>query len=302
MQDVLIFANPIAGRGRGERIAARIARRLTQADLRPRVIFERADSLDPAQFKNLDAHAAVVIGGDGTLRTVCDALVRILGPERIPPIVVVPMGTANLMGRHLDVDWRDRNIDTLVVKAILARRVVMLDVAQANDKLFLLMVGVGIDAHIVHTLDRVRDGPIDLTSYILPAALALQGYDYPVIEVFVDERLVFPMGPAMAFVGNVPEYGTGFPVLTQARSDDGLLDVCVLPVKSRQELVQLAMLALAGEHVEAEGVVYTKGTHIRINAPHAVPVQIDGDPAGYTPMAIDLLPFRLPFIVPPSKD
>jgi diacylglycerol kinase family enzyme len=299
VEEVWIFANPIAGRGKGERIAKRIAQRVADAQLKPVVIFDRADSLDGAQFKN-SARAAVVIGGDGTLRTVCDALVRVLGPERVPPIVVVPMGTANLMGRHLDVDWRDRNIDQRVVAAILARNIVQLDVAKANEKLFLLMVGVGIDAHIVHELDRIRDGPIDLTSYILPAALALQTYDYPSLEVSVDGRKVFPMGPGMAFVGNVPEYGTGFPVLTQARSDDGLLDICVLPIRSRQEILKMGLLALAGEHAEAEGAVYVKGKHVRINAPEQVPVQIDGDPAGHTPLVIDLLPYRLPFIVPPK--
>jgi diacylglycerol kinase family enzyme len=299
VHEVWIFANPIAGRGKGERIAKRIAQRATQADLKPVVIFDRADSLDASRFKH-DARAAVVIGGDGTLRTVCDALVTILGPKRIPPIVVVPMGTANLMGRHLDVDWRDRNIDERVVAAILARNVVQLDVAKANDKLFLLMVGVGIDAHIVHELDRIREGPIDFTSYILPAALALQAYDYPSIEVSVDGRTVFPIGPGMAFVGNVPEYGTGFPVLTQARSDDQLLDICVLPIRSRQEILKMGLLALAGEHMEAEGAVYVKGKHVRIDAPQQVPVQIDGDPAGHTPLVIDLLPFTLPFIVPPK--
>ncbi len=299
MNEVWIFANPIAGRGKGERLAKRIAARASEANLNPIVIFDRADTLDAARFKH-DARAAVVIGGDGTLRTVCDALVTILGPERVPPIVVVPMGTANLMGRHLDVDWRDKNVEERVVAAILANRTVQLDVAKANEKLFLLMVGVGIDTQIVHELDRVRSGPIDLTSYILPAALALQAYQYPSIEVTVDDRTVFPMGPGMAFVGNVPEYGTGFPVLTQARSDDGLLDICVLPIRSYQEILKMGLLALAGEHTEAEGVVYVKGKHVRIDALEQVPVQIDGDPGGHTPLVIDLLPFHLPFIVPPK--
>jgi YegS/Rv2252/BmrU family lipid kinase len=298
VNEVLIFANPIAGKGRGERIARQIAQRATQARLHARTIFDRADSLDPSQIKSAHPKAAVVIGGDGTLRTVCDSLVRILGPERVPPIAVVPMGTANLMGRHLDIDWRDRNVDQRVVDAIVAGRVTQLDVAKANDRLFLLMVGVGIDAHIVHELDRLREGPIDLTSYILPAALAFQAYAFPPISVSVDGKNIFPSGRAMAFVGNVAEYGTGFPVLTQARSDDGLLDICVLPCSSRQEMLKMALLVVAGEHLEAEGVIYTKGKRVRIDAPDPVPVQIDGDPAGHTPLVIELLPFRLPFIVP----
>jgi diacylglycerol kinase family enzyme len=32
-----------------------------------------------------------------------------------------------------------------------------------------------------------------------------------------------------------------------------------------------------------------------------VPVQVDGEPAGQTPVEIDLLPCRIPFIVPAGK-
>jgi diacylglycerol kinase family enzyme len=52
-------------------------------------------------------------------------------------------------------------------------RTTQLDAATANGELFLLMAGIGLDAKIVHELDRLRSGPIDLTSYALPAALAL---------------------------------------------------------------------------------------------------------------------------------
>ena len=42
----------------------------------------------------------------------------------------------------------------------------------------------------------------------------------------------------------------------------------------------------------------TKGKRIRIESDEPAPVQIDGEAAGHTPIDIDLLPVRLPFIVP----
>jgi diacylglycerol kinase (ATP) len=149
----------------------------------------------------------------------------------------------------------------------------------------------------VHELDRLRSGPIDLTSYALPALLALQQYDYVPLRVEVDGDCICADQPGMAFVGNVSEYGTGFPILTDAKSDDGLLDVCVLPCKSRLDVLRLLMSAAAGEHVSEEGVIYARGRSIRIDSQRPAPVQIDGEAAGHTPLNIELLQSRLRFIV-----
>jgi diacylglycerol kinase family enzyme len=56
--------------------------------------------------------------------------------------------------------------------------------------------------------------------------------------------------------------------------------------------------AAAGELAEAEGVRYARGVSIRIDSPEPVPLQVDGEAAGFTPVRIDLLPTRVPFIVP----
>jgi len=224
-------------------------------------------------------------------------LIELFPVDSMPPVVVVPLGTANLMSKHLGVDWSERRLQRDLPNAIAEHQVKSLDAATANGQLFLLMAGVGIDAHIVHELDRTRTGPIDITSYALPAALALQSYSYSPIEVEVDGKIVFGRKPALAFVGNVAEYGTGFPVLPMARSDDGVLDVCVLPCASRVDLLKLAMLVATGDHLRAEGVIYTTAKRVRIVASNEVPVQIDGEASGHLPLEIAMLQQRIPFIV-----
>lgn len=314
MDRVLIFANPIAGRGRGAAVACALADRLHTEGFDVSLLMDRLDRIDCGGEKPV--RAAIIVGGDGTLRHVAGRMLEscsqgsgVRGQKpalttdpqtltTIPPLLIVPMGTANLMGRHLGIAWSSALAGEQIVQTLRRGRTVYLDAATANGELFLLMAGVGIDGWVIHELDRLRRGPIRVSSYVMPVLRALVRYDFPPISVTVDGRLVFGPQPGMAFVGNVREYGTGFPILPHARSDDDLLDVCVLPCASRARMCTLALAAAAGRHLRAGGVVYLKGKHVRIESPRPVPAQADGEAAGFTPLDISLLPQRIPFIVP----
>lgn len=300
--DVYIFANPIAGRGRGRAIAGQLARALHAEGLRPTVVLEKPETIDRTLLGR-NVRAAIAIGGDGTIRGVARHLwdhCVTQNPVEPPntPLLIVPMGTANLLGKHLGIRWSPKTIAQQVTAAVKQMRLIHLDAACLNEQLFLLMAGVGIDAHIVHELDRMRRGPITLASYVLPAASAMGFYSFPPLTVTIDGKIVCRDLPAMAFVGNIAEYGTGFPVLPHARPDDSLLDVCVMPCRTRLDVARLFLLAASGEHATAEGVIYRKGKQVKIESSTPAPVQVDGEAAGHTPIDIRLLHMRVPFIVP----
>src|SRR4051812_48081853 len=106
VKPVLIFANPISGSGRGKSMALRIQRALDSAGVNAPLWLE-----SPAEIKveNIptDAAAIVVVGGDGTIRAVAQRLNELTGNSNphTPPLLIVPLGTANLLGRHLGINW-----------------------------------------------------------------------------------------------------------------------------------------------------------------------------------------------------
>ena len=296
LHHILICANPISGRGRGMAAATHLQQVLQAARFRVVISDSPPEQLNRQWI--LVADAVVIIGGDGTIRSTVDRLIQIAPADALPPVLVVPMGTANLLAQHLGIDWGAGRGDRHIVESLRAGRTVTMDAARVNGRLFLLMVGVGVDAQVVHWLEMLRSGPIVHAHYLLPAALTLAAYEFPPISVDVDGIELASDVAGIAMIGNVREYGTGFAILPDARPDDGLLDVCIIPCQRRGQLLKILLQAASGDHLLREGVRLVRGRHIEVRSNAVVPVQVDGDAAGFTPAVIDLLPFRLPFIVP----
>lgn len=297
-ETVNIFANPIAGRGHGRWTAQRLEKRLRADGYDVRTCFDRPEDLALWQVDG-PIRAALIIGGDGTLRAVAARLLELRG--QAPPLLPVPLGTANLMGVHLGIDWNVDTVEAGVSDAVRQLRIRTLDAGLASGKLFFLMAGIGFDAQVVHEMDRVRKGPINKASYLLPAFSTLWDYDFPPLRVIADGKEVWPSSSAVAFVGNVREYGAGFPMLPFARPDDGLLDLCVMPCKSKLDLIRLFLEAAVEKHIQEPSTLYLRAKTLRIESERQTPVQLDGDPAGFTPLDLSLLPARMPFIVPPPN-
>lgn len=342
-----VFANPRAGRGRATAVAAGISRALVANGWTATVSTDHAAERVP---DNGPPAACVVIGGDGTLRAVVARLFSDFGRD-VPPILPVPMGTANLMGQYLGTPrpltqiaaegvWQTvssfhsrperivgrslgrrayrrarRLVGTLApqsrssarrtaaeVVALLnggvARRI---DVGEVNGSTFLLMAGVGFDAQVVHALDQHRGrtpGPVGLLSYALPAVSAIAGHNFPPLMVQADGKRLWGPARGLVMVANVPQYGTGFPIVPAASGDDGLLDVLCLPCRDRAALARLFALAATGDHTNLAGSASATATHIRITSAEreAVPVQIDGDPGGHLPVVLRVRPAAVPFV------
>ena len=314
------LVNPRAGRGRAAAVARHLARGLRR---RGRPVVTTTDHPALAAPPPDRPAVAIAVGGDGTLRAAVARLLDLYGGD-VPPVLPVPMGTANLMGQHLGLPrpvaqiaaegvrhglslagpfagaaklraLRDARAAARRTLAALDRgRAVPTDVGVANGSQFLLMAGVGFDAHVVRSLDARRTGAIGLLSYALPAAGAVAAFDFPPLVVRADGRHLWGPARGVVMVANVPQYGTGFPIVPHARADDGRLDVLCLPCAGRGDLLKLFALAAVGDHLP-RGVSAT-AAHVEVTADAPVPVQVDGDPGGTLPLTVDVLPAAVPLV------
>lgn len=145
-----MVTNTASGRGKAETLATALDHALAAAghDVQRCPISQGHIALRDA------AHAAellVIVGGDGTVHACLTAAV-----QAAIPVYHAPTGTENLFAREFSMD---HSADRLL-RAIQRRRVVHADVGDADGRLFVLMVSVGLDASVLHRLAASRNGPI----------------------------------------------------------------------------------------------------------------------------------------------
>jgi diacylglycerol kinase family enzyme len=78
---------------------------------------------------------------------------------------------------------------------------------------------------------------------------------------------------------------------------DGLLDVCAFKEGSFWSGLRYLAGVLLGRHKAWSDCVSLRTRRLRIEADEPVPYQLDGDPGGYLPVEIHVLPERLSVLV-----
>jgi len=274
---VLVIANPIAGRGRGERAATDLASALRAAGIESEIFATRArgDARARAAAVDRDVEAVVSVGGDGTLNEVFSGLAR-----RTIPVAQLALGTANVLALDLGLP-RDPHA---VARIVAARKTRKIDVAHVGDRLSFLGASAGYDAAVVHGLERLRRGPITRWTWTRAAITEFKEYAPPELSVEIDGKLVDGVF-GMILVANVVHYA-GWPSLASDRTlDDGRFEAYLFPARSRFELVRHATRGFCARF-PGGNVRRLQGRRFRIASSKPIPVQIDGDAAGHTPFEL----------------
>ncbi len=275
-----VAANVGSGRGQGKTKVARLVKELAAHGLRGRIAWtpgERA-TLVTESAGDARCRCLVAVGGDGTVNALVNDAPRV-------PITVLPAGTENLFARHF------RMVDDPARTAATAAegRAVATDVGCTPGRRFTLMAGFGFDADVVsrHHAARVRGGstrPTHRAMYVDPVLRSSFQYKFPPITVQVndpatgvEESLV----GTTVFIFNLPMYALGLPFAPTATADDGLFDVVVFRHPGPFRALHYLGLVLLGLHLDRPDVLHRKVRRAVVTTTDLVPVQLDGDPAGY---------------------
>jgi diacylglycerol kinase (ATP) len=280
----LVLVNPRAGRRSIDPVLVRSVLRSVGVE----AVVEQVDGSEEMMrvaVAGAAEHDLAVVGGDGTVSLVVDALMR-AAPQRMPVIGVLPGGSAcdllktfgipaSLEGaaRHLRGDTTYR-IDVGRLDGSWGRRH-FVNVAQT-----------GAGAAAAETAPHL---PRRMGSMRYPLAFAARLPRFPVADVTISGGGEHHGRALAVILANAQFFAGGWNVAPKALLVDGELDVQVINVRKRQAPAIVPRI-IRGTHLTLDGVRRLSLASLSVETSVPWPVEIDGDLLGTTPFDARVIP------------
>jgi diacylglycerol kinase (ATP) len=292
---VLILHNANAGAKDARKDVDRLIKQLQQRDFDVKLFtdLELAAQHANTLFNAGKLRVFVGVGGDGT------AMELVNRTREGTPLTLLPRGNSNLLARHLHLESSPDSLVDTIAQGVTVR----LDTGRAAGRIFLLMASCGLDAEVVELVHIRRTGHIRSRDYLKPLWETLRTYKYPELRVYwdeaVDSGVEEPCLNASWFsVFNLPCYGGGLRFAPHAVGNDAQLDLCGFRQGNFWNFLRYLSAVYLRQHHHMKDWITRSVRRLRIVSDSPVPYQLDGDPGGWLPLDIEVLPNRLTMLVP----
>lgn len=294
---LLIIRNPAAGKG-GKRfnqtldhlrgLGCHVELRQTQA---------RGDAEKLARAAAHEGFNRVLAaGGDGTINEVINGLAR-----TDMPLALLPLGTANVLaheiGLSLDPAVIARTAANGVTRPVCLGRVSQGANTEAGQeqRLFVMMAGVGFDAHAVAGVNPALKHQSGKGAYFIEALRQLAVFSYPRYRLNVDGR---DYDAVSAIIANGRSYAGRYLLAPEARLEDPRLHVCLFQKPGALAFMRYGLALQCGRLGKRSDFRIVTGRKITIEGPTGDPLQADGDIVAKLPVEIEALPGALNLVMP----
>lgn len=293
-----IVWNPVAGRRRRRRLAAILAA-LEAAG----VAFDLHQTAGPGHASEIarrlagtaDRYRAIVAaGGDGTINEVVNGMVG-----GALPLGLIPLGTANVLALELGLPATAAGIAAVLVTG--RTRPVDLGLAQSAQgaRHFIVMAGVGYDAHVVAGVSPRWKRRLGKLAYVGEMLRQLRHFHFAPYRLRIDGG-ASEIEAASVIVANGRHYGGAFVCAPRAGLDTGRLDACVFGEGGRRAAIKYGVALGLDLLPRLASVRQVPLATVAIEGPAGDPVQGDGDVITRLPCEIRLAPARLSILAPPG--
>lgn len=229
-------------------------------------------------------------GGDGTVMEVASGL---MGSET--PLAILPGGTANVMSSELNIP---RDLPAAVGLVADGGGILRwIDIGQVRDQLFLLRLGIGLEAEAILNAEREDKNRMGRLAYLLSGLQALREPTVATYQITIDGKEIEAQG-VTAFVANSGNVGVpGVSMAPNMSVSDGLLDLLVVRSADLGSLVNIIVNA-ARPDVLADPLQHWQGREIKVVTDPPQKVEMDGEEIESPPLTATVIPNAVKVIVP----
>ena len=217
-------------------------------------------------------------------------------------LAIIPAGTGNDCARNLGIPSDPPSAARLALSGV-HRAIDLGEIhTSSGPTYFVNVAGFGFDADVAACVEDLP-GWVALGNtlpYVLGVLQALWHYQSPRVSISADGREIEQRCFVVA-VANGPSYGGGMQVAPDARSDDGIFDVCVIGNISRAEVLRLVPSMYSGGHRTHPAVEFFRCTELHASSLASVHCQADGELVGTLPATFKIHPGGLQCVTGPRQ-
>ncbi|GIV18061.1 MAG: diacylglycerol kinase [Armatimonadota bacterium] len=293
--DIVVVLNPKAGRYRAIRHKGTLQNLLQQMGKHTGLTWRIVQTTGPGQATELARQAAeegasvvVAAGGDGTCGEVANGIVGT--PARLG---VLPLGTGNDFARCAGIG---ENLQ-IAVETLFTGKPRRIDLGEVAGRYFINIAGCGLDAAVAQRVNqgfRFLHGTAAYVASLFQTILTFK----PVPMLIRVDGEELRLEAFLCTVANTQSYGGGMRIAPYAQIDDGLLDVCIVKAVNKLEFVRIFPRVYSGAHITHPCFLMHTARRIHVQSTPPVPVLVDGDVMGTTPVEFSVHPEAIEVILP----
>jgi YegS/Rv2252/BmrU family lipid kinase len=286
-EKICIILNPAAKGERARHLIERLRKLLPKAKIESTRFSGEAQLLTRIAVQD-GFEKIVAAGGDGTLNDVVNGIPM----DSSVKLGFIPLGTMNVFAHEMGIPFQlDR-----AVKVVAGNKTKWIDTAFVNEKRFVQLAGVGLDALIVEKTDFNSKKLLGPLSYLITMA-ELIGQPAPKLKIRAGRK---KWEGSFVLIGNGRFYGGPFQLFPKGKINDGALDVCVFKKMSPLDILRYMEGILTGSHTHFSDVEYFQAKSLDISAvnPSNIPIEVDGEYCGTLPAHFSIQEKALQVLVP----
>jgi diacylglycerol kinase (ATP) len=303
--ETVFLVNPAAAAGSTGKRWPEIARRAAAVGLTgPTFFSERPRHLSELARRSAadGARLLVVVGGDGSVSEVADGIVELDDP---PDVAIVPRGTGRDLARTLAIP---RRVDA-ALQVALHGSTRTIDLGRATYRswdgheatsVFVNVASAGMSGAIAQRANATTKALGGKVSYLWATFAVFARWTAADVRIDVDGETrrgrMFD-----AIVANGRFLGGGMKICPEAQPDDGVFDVLTIGDVTKRDLVLTMPKIYRGTHLPHPKAELLRGREVRVETDEPVPIELDGEQPGTTPVRFELVPKRLRLRVPESQ-